>query len=95
MPATVLNGNMHYSVLFPNKALFFYEPKVFESTCYVRDDRPFVTKLDFKASKYVFMAYFCLQKGYRSYSTELGKYMISNDVVFSEIIPFSIHISFV
>ena len=87
MPS-VLSGDMPYHVLFPNKSLFSVEPKVFGSTCYVRDVRPSVTKLDPKALKCVFLGYSCLQKGYRYYSTELGKYLVSNDVVFSETTPF-------
>uniref|UniRef100_A0A0V0IC00 Putative ovule protein n=1 Tax=Solanum chacoense TaxID=4108 RepID=A0A0V0IC00_SOLCH len=83
MPSTVLNGDMPYSVIFPNKSLFSVEPKVFGSTCYVRDVRPFVTKLDPKALKSIFLSYSCLQKGYQCYSTKLGKYLVSNDVVFS------------
>ncbi|XP_059295583.1 uncharacterized protein LOC132048919 [Lycium ferocissimum] len=88
MPSTVLVGNMPYSVLFPNKSLFPVEPKVFGSTCYVRDVRPSVTKLDPKALKCVFLGYSRLQKGYRCYSTKLGKYLVLNDVVFSENTPF-------
>ena len=73
MPSTVLNGDMPYSVLFQNKALFPVEPKVFESTCYVQDVRPYVTKLDPKALKCVSLGYSRLQKGYHCYSTELGQ----------------------
>jgi len=57
MPSTVLVGNVPYNVLFPNKSLFPVEPKVFGSTCYVRDVRPSVTKLDPKALKCVFLGY--------------------------------------
>lgn len=49
MPSTLLIGNTPYNVLFPNKTLFSMEPKVFRSTCYARDVRPSVTKLDPKA----------------------------------------------
>lgn len=61
---------------------------MFGSTCYVRDVRPSVTKLDPKALKCVFLGYSRLQKGYRCYSVELGKYLVSTDVVFSEATPF-------
>lgn len=50
------------NVLFPNKLLFSMEPRVFESTCYIRDVRPFVTKLKPKALKCFFMGYSFLQK---------------------------------
>ncbi|WMV34795.1 hypothetical protein MTR67_028180 [Solanum verrucosum] len=87
MPSTVLNGDMHYSVLFPNKALFSVEPKVFGSTCYVRDVRPSDTKLDPKALKCFFFGYSHLQKGYQCYSTELGKYMVTHFVYSSSSSP--------
>ena len=54
MSSTVLDGNVLYSVLFPNKSLFLVEPKVFGNTCYVWDVRPSVTKLDPKALKCIF-----------------------------------------
>ncbi|KAK3008158.1 hypothetical protein RJ639_015137 [Escallonia herrerae] len=79
MPSTVLNGDVPYSVLFPTKPLFPVEPRIFGSTCFVRDVRPHLTKLDPKALK-------C--KGYRCYSPDLHKYLVSTDVVFSEHSPF-------
>ncbi|KAK3027217.1 hypothetical protein RJ639_040806 [Escallonia herrerae] len=51
MPSTVLNGDVPYSVLFPTKPLFPVEPQIFGSTCFVRDVRPHLTKLDPKALK--------------------------------------------
>ncbi|KAK2974562.1 hypothetical protein RJ640_002471 [Escallonia rubra] len=84
MPSTVLNGDVPYSVLFPTKPLFPVEPRIFGSTCFVRDVRPHLTKLDPKALKCVFLGYSHLQKGYRCYSPDLHKYLVSTDVVFSE-----------
>ncbi|XP_019225056.1 PREDICTED: uncharacterized protein LOC109206664 [Nicotiana attenuata] len=80
MPSSVLGGDMPYSFLFPNKSIFLVEPKVFGCTCYVRDVRPSVTKLDPKALKCICLGYSRLQKGFRCYSTELGKYLVSTDV---------------
>ena len=88
MPSTVLNDQIPYSILFPKKSLFPIEPRIFGSTCYVRDVRPFVTKLDPKALKCVFLGYSRLQKGYRCFSPDLNKYVVSTDVVFSEDTPF-------
>ncbi|KAK2980072.1 hypothetical protein RJ640_028801 [Escallonia rubra] len=88
MPSTVLNGDVPYSVLFPIKSLFPVEPRIFGSTCFVRDVRPHLTKLDPKALKCVFLGYSRLQKGYRCYSPDLHKYLVSTDVVFSEHSPF-------
>ncbi|KAL6313697.1 hypothetical protein AAG906_010115 [Vitis piasezkii] len=76
MPSTVLNDQIPYSILFP------------KNTCYVRDVRPSVTKLDPKALKCVFLGYSRLQKGYRCFSPDLNKYVVSTDVVFSEDTPF-------
>ncbi|KAK3008087.1 hypothetical protein RJ639_013614 [Escallonia herrerae] len=81
MPSTVLNGNVPYSVLFPTKPPFPVEPRIFGSTCFVRDVRPNLTKLDPKALKCVFLGYSRLQKGYRCYSLDLHKYLVSTDVV--------------
>ena len=63
MPSTVLNGDVPYSVLFPNKLLFPVEPPIFDSTCYVRDVQAQVTKLKPKALKCVILGYSCIQKG--------------------------------
>ncbi|KAK3027433.1 hypothetical protein RJ639_042073 [Escallonia herrerae] len=51
----LLNGDVPYSVLFPTKALFPVEAPIFGSTCFVRDVRPHLTKLDPKALKCVFL----------------------------------------
>ncbi|KAK3037684.1 hypothetical protein RJ639_030628 [Escallonia herrerae] len=87
MPSTVLNGDVPYSVLFPTKTLFPVEPQIFGSTCFIRDVRPHLTKLDPKALKCVFLGYSRLQKGYRCYSPDLHRYLVSTDVVFSEHSP--------
>ncbi|KAK3040300.1 hypothetical protein RJ639_028215 [Escallonia herrerae] len=84
MPSIVLNGDVPYSVLFPIKTLFPVEPHIFGSTCFVRDVRPHLTKLDPKALKCVFLGYSRFQKGYRCYSPDLHRYLVSTDVVFSE-----------
>lgn len=64
------------------------EPKVFESTFYVQDIRPSVTKLDSKVLKCIFLGYSCLQKECQYYSIELDKYFVSTNMVFSETAPF-------
>lgn len=53
-------------ILFSSQVrLFLVEHRVFRSTFYVRDVRPFVTKLDSKALNFFFFLFviFCLQKG--------------------------------
>ena len=52
MPTVVLKGDIPYKVIHPQKSLFPIEPRIFGCTCYVRDTRPFVTKLDPKALKF-------------------------------------------
>ena len=84
MPTVVLKGDIPYKVIHPQKSLLSIEPRIFGCTCYVRDTRPFVTKLDPKALKCVILGYSRLQKGYRCFSTDLNKYLLSTDVVFSE-----------
>ncbi|RVW51817.1 Retrovirus-related Pol polyprotein from transposon TNT 1-94 [Vitis vinifera] len=84
MPTVVLKGDIPYKVIHPQKSLFPLAPRVFGCTCYVRDTRPFVTKLDPKALQCVFLGYSRLQKGYRCFSPDLNKYLVSTDVVFSE-----------
>ncbi|RVW66431.1 Retrovirus-related Pol polyprotein from transposon TNT 1-94 [Vitis vinifera] len=84
MPTVVLKGDIPYKVIHPQKSLFSLAPRIFGCTCYVRDTRPFVTKLDPKALQCVFLGYSRLQKGYRCFSPDLNKYLVSTDVLFSE-----------
>ena len=51
MPSSVLNWTAPYHQLFPNNPLFPIDPKVFGCTCFVRDVRPQVSKLDPKSLK--------------------------------------------
>ncbi|RVW41005.1 Retrovirus-related Pol polyprotein from transposon TNT 1-94 [Vitis vinifera] len=84
MPTVVLKGDIPYKAIHPQKSLFPLAPRIFGCTCYVRDTRPFVTKLDPKALQCVFLGYSRLQKGYRCFSPNLNKYLVSTDIVFSE-----------
>ena len=84
MTTIVLKGDIPYKVIHPQKSLFPIEPRIFGCTCYVRDTRLSVTKLDPRALKCVFLGYSRLQKGYRCFSIDLNKYLVSTDVVFSE-----------
>ena len=53
MPSVVLNGDSPFSVLLPEKPLFPIEPRIFASTCFVRDTHSNITKLDPKSLKCV------------------------------------------
>lgn len=88
MPSVVLDGRSPFSVLFPTKSLFPIDPKIFGSSCFVRDTRPHITKLDPKSLKCVFLGYSRLQKGYKCFSPTLNRYIVSRDVTFHENIPF-------
>ena len=88
MPLSVLHGEIPYSVLFPTKSLIPIKPQIFGSTCFVRDVRPHLTKLDPKSLKCVFLGYSRLQKGYRCHCPILHRYLVSYDVTFLENIPF-------
>ena len=88
MPSSVLNGDIPYAVLFPSKSLFPIEPRVFGSTCFVRDVRPQVTKLDPKSLKCIFLGYSRHKKGYRCFSPTLHCYIVSTDITFFYSTPF-------
>ena len=57
MPSSVLNWDTPYHVLFPNQPLFPIEPRIFDYTCFVRNVRPHVSKLDRKSLKCIFLGH--------------------------------------
>ena len=89
MPSSVLNWDTPYHILFPNKPLFPIEPQIFGCTCFVRDVRPRVSKLDHKSLKCIFLGYSRVQKWYRCYCPSLRRYLVSANVKFFENVPFS------
>nr|GEW37343.1 retrovirus-related Pol polyprotein from transposon TNT 1-94 [Tanacetum cinerariifolium] len=90
MPSAVLggNGNYPYSVLFLTNLYILLIPKIFGSTCFVQDTQPNITKLDPKSLKCAFLGYSRIQKGYRCYSPQLHRYLVSRDVTFHEDLPY-------
>ena len=84
MPSAVLHGEIPFSILFPTKPLFPIEPRIFGCTCFARDVRPHVTKLDPKSVKCVFLGYSRVQKGYQCYCPSLNKFLVFADVTFLE-----------
>ena len=90
MPSSVLNWDTPYHIIFPNKHLFPIEPQIFGCTCFVRDDRPQVSKLDHKSLKCIFLGYSQVQKSYRCYCPSLRRYLVSANVKFFENVPFSL-----
>src|SRR5664279_2577170 len=67
---------------------FLVPPKLFGSTCFVRDHRPSIGKLDPRAVKCVFMGYSSSQKGYKCWSPSAKRMFVSMDVTFRESEPF-------
>ena len=96
MPSFVLEWDNPFQTLFPHKSLFPIKPQVFWSTCFVRDVRPHVSKLDPKSLKCIFFGYSRVQKGNRCCYPSLRRYLVSTNVTFLENTPFSpnpVHIS--
>jgi len=87
MPSRVLGMKTPCEMLF-GKNEFIVAPKVFGCTCFVRDHRPFVGKLDPQAIKCIFVGYSCGQKGYKCWSPSEHRMFVSMDVTFRESIPF-------
>ena len=90
MPSSALSWPTPYHQLFPNNPLFPIDPKVFGCTCFVRDVRPQVSKLDPKSLKCIFVGYSRVQRGYRCYCPTFLRYIVSIDVAFFETTPFSL-----
>ena len=89
MPSAVLNWDAPYHILFPTKSLFPIKLWIFGCTLFVRDVRLWVSKLDHKSLKCIFLGYSQVQKGYRCYCPSLRRYLVSVDVTFLENVPFS------
>ena len=90
MSSLVLKWATPYHQLFPNNPLFPIDPKVFGCTCFVRDVRLHVSKLDLKSLKCIFVRYSHVQKGYRCYCPTLRCCFVSTDVTLFETTPFSL-----
>ena len=67
---------------------FLVPPKIFGCTCFVRDHRPGVGKLDSQAIKCIFVGYSSGQKGYKCWSPSECRMFASMDVTFRESVPF-------
>ena len=62
--------------------------EVFGCTCYVHIQSQHRDKLDIRANKCMFLGYSFTQKGYKCYSPELKRVVVSRDVRFDETNPF-------
>ena len=93
MSSSVLNWATPYLQLFPNNSLFPIYPKVFRCTCFFRDVRPQVSKLDPISLKCIFVGFSLVQKGYKCYCFTLRHYFVSTDVTFFDTTPVSLSLS--
>ncbi|GJY93024.1 gag-pol polyprotein [Tanacetum coccineum] len=57
-------------------------------SCTSKDTQPNITKFEPKSLKCVFLGYSHIQKGYRCYSPQLHRYLVSRDVTFHEDLPY-------
>ena len=87
MPSRVLGMKSPCEMLF-GKNEFLVPPRVFGCTCFVRDHRPGVGKLDSQAIKCIFVGYSSGQKGYKCWSPSECRMFASMDVTFRESVPF-------
>ncbi|KAK6796289.1 hypothetical protein RDI58_003990 [Solanum bulbocastanum] len=88
MPSSSIQNQVPHSILFPQSHLYPIPPRVFGSTCFVHNLAPGKDKLAPRALKCVFLGYSRVQKGYRCYSHDLHRYLMSADVTFFESQPY-------
>ncbi|WVZ87161.1 hypothetical protein U9M48_033847 [Paspalum notatum var. saurae] len=86
-PLRILGMKTPHELLF-GKNEFVVPPKIFGCTCFVRDHRPSVGKLDPRAVKCIFIGYSSGQKGYKCWSPPERRLFVSMDVTFRESVPF-------
>ena len=87
MPSKILGMQSPCQLLLNNND-FVVPPKLFGCTCFVRDHRPSVGKLDHRAIKCIFIGYSSKQKGYKCWSPTDRRTFVSMDVTFRESEPF-------
>ena len=87
MPSKILGMKSPCELLL-NTNDFVVPPKLFGCTCFVRDHRPSVGKLDHRAIKCIFIGYPSRQKGYKCWSPTERRTFVSMDVTFRESEPF-------
>ena len=86
MSSSALNWNTSFQTFFPNKSLFLIKHRIIGCTCFIRDVRPHVSKLD---PMCIFLGYSRVQKGYRCYCPSLRKYLVSTYVTFLKTASFA------
>ena len=89
MSSSVLHDQIPHSISLPNQPLFCLPPRVFGCICFVHILTTRQDKLSTKATKWVFLGYSRLQRGYRCYSPNTNHYFIYVGVTFFENSSFS------
>ncbi|XP_070037129.1 uncharacterized protein [Nicotiana tomentosiformis] len=79
-----IQNQVPFSVMFPHLPLSSLPPCIFGSTCFVHNLTPGIDKLAPRALKCVFLGFSRTQKGYRCFSPDLQRYLMSADVTFFE-----------
>ena len=87
MPSRVMGMKSPCEMLMGENT-FLVPPKVFGCTCFVRDHRPSVGKLDPRAVKCIFIGYASGKRGYKCWSPSERRTFVSMDVTFRESEPF-------
>ena len=87
MPSRVTSMKSPCELIFTENK-FPVPPKVFGCTCFVRDHRPSINKLDPRAVKCIFIGYSSGQRGYKCWSPSERRTFVSMDVTFRESEPF-------
>lgn len=87
MPSRVIGMKSPCEMLL-GENIFLVPPKLFGCTCFVRDHRPSVGKLDPRALKCIFIGYPAGQRGYKCWSPAEQRRFVSMDVTFREAEPF-------
>ncbi|KAK8967950.1 hypothetical protein KSP40_PGU010707 [Platanthera guangdongensis] len=77
-----------FNLLFTSTPPFSVTPRVFGCVCYVHNLDPSTNKLAPRATKYMFVGYSCIQKGYVCFSPKDHKVVTSADVTFLEDQPY-------
>jgi hypothetical protein len=86
MPSKVLGLKTPYEMIY-GKNEFIVPPKVFGCTCFVRDHRPSVGKLDPHVVKCIFIGYPFGPKGYKCWSPSERRTFVSMDMTFRSLSP--------